>query len=393
MKIGAASAAGEQIEPLIGPVLAEIQTQLGPDPADLGFLFVTDHFADEIPALVEQIQNTTGAVQLLGCTGESVIGPTREYENTPSLSLWMARLPGVRLESFFLSPDEISRCGSEKACRSVFPDMDPARSKLVLLSDPFSTDIEALFGGLNQFFPGCLTVGGMASSLDGPGSNVLIHNGRLRQQGTVGVAITGAVEIATVVSQGCRPIGQPLLISKSDRNIIHQLGSKPPLEVINELYHSLSQHDRHLLAQGLFVGRVIDEYQQEFRRGDFLIRNLMDADQESGAIAVMDRVETGTTIQFHVRDAASADEDLRALLALHAVPPPAGALLFSCNGRGTRLFPDPDHDVTVTREVLGPVPVAGFFCAGEFGPVGGKNFIHGHTASLALFRPVSQPEN
>ncbi|MFB3785678.1 MAG: FIST N-terminal domain-containing protein [bacterium] len=393
MKIGAAGAAGEQAKPLIGLVLAEIQTQLGPDPADLGFLFVTDHFADEIPALVEQIQNTTGALHLLGCTGESVIGPTREYENTPSLSLWMARLPGVRLESFYLSPDEISRCGSETACKSSIPAVDPSKSKLIMLSDPFTTDIAALFGGINQFFPGCLTVGGMASALDGPGRNVLIHNGRLRRQGTVGVAITGAVEIATVVSQGCRPIGQPLLISKSDRNIIHQLGAKPPLEVINELYHSLSQRDRHLLAQGLFVGRVIDEYQQEFRRGDFLIRNLMDADQESGAIAVMDQVETGTTIQFHVRDSESADEDLRALLALHAAPPPAGALLFSCNGRGTHLFPDPDHDVTVTREVFGPVPVAGFFCAGEFGPVGGKNFIHGHTASLALFRPAGQPGN
>ncbi len=388
MKIGAASAAGEHVESLIGPVLAEVQGQLGPEPADLGFLFVTDHFTDEIPALVERIQSAMRAKHLLGCTGESVIGPTGEHENTPSLSLWMARMPGARLESFYLSPDEISRCGSEQACRSVFPALDPAQSKLILLSDPFTTDIEALFGGLNQFFPGCLAVGGMASSPDGPGRNVLIHNSRLYRQGTVGVAVSGAVEITAVVSQGCRPIGQPLLISQSDQNIIHQLGAKPPLEVINELYNSLSPRDRHLLAQGLFVGRVIDEYQREFRRGDFLIRNLMDADQESGAIAVMDRVETGTTIQFHVRDAESADEDLRALLALQAAAPLAGALLFSCNGRGTRLFPEPDHDIRATREILGPVPVAGFFCAGEFGPVGGKNFIHGHTASLALFRPA-----
>jgi len=388
MKIGAASAAGEHVESLIGPVLAEVQGQLGPEPADLGFLFVTDHFTDEIPALVERIQSAMRAKHLLGCTGESVIGPTGEHENTPSLSLWMARMPGARLESFYLSPDEISRCGSEQACRSVFPALEPAQSKLILLSDPFTTDIEALFGGLNQFFPGCLAVGGMASSLDGPGRNVLLHNGRLYRQGTVGVAVSGAVEITAVVSQGCRPIGQPLLISQSDQNIIHQLGAKPPLEVINELYNSLSPRDRHLLAQGLFVGRVIDEYQREFRRGDFLIRNLMDADQESGAIAVMDRVETGTTIQFHVRDAESADEDLRALLALQAAAPLAGALLFSCNGRGTRLFPEPDHDIRATREILGPVPVAGFFCAGEFGPVGGKNFIHGHTASLALFRPA-----
>jgi len=388
MQIGAASAAGEQIEPLISQVVDEIQNQLGPGPADLGFLFVTEHFADDIPAAVEQIQNATGAAHLLGCTGESVIGPTREYEDTPSISLWLARRPGVGLHSFYLSPDDINRCGSEDACRSLIPVKDPARTTLILLADPFTTDIEALFGGINRFLPGCLAVGGMASALDGPGANVLIHNGRFYRQGTVGVAIHGALSIETVVSQGCRPVGQPFLISQSDQNIIQQLGAKPPLEIINELYHSLSQPDRHLLAQGLYVGRVIDEYKQEFRRGDFLIRNLIDADQESGAIAVMDRVVTGTTIQFHVRDAATADEDLRALLAPHADPPPAGALLFSCNGRGTRLFPNPDHDISVTREILGPVPVAGLFCAGEFGPVGGKNFIHGHTASLALFRPA-----
>jgi small ligand-binding sensory domain FIST len=196
------------------------------------------------------------------------------------------------------------------------------------------------------------------------------------------------VGLRSVVSQGCRPIGRPFVVTKAQDNVILQLGGRPPLAVLQELWQALDERDRRLFQQGLHVGRVINEYQGDFQRGDFLIRNVIGLDRTTGALAITDRVRVGQTLQFHVRDAATADEDLHALLQLDlsaAARRPAGALLFSCNGRGSRLFDVPDHDAAALRAEAGDIPVAGFFAQGELGPVGGQNFIHGFTASVALF--------
>ena len=173
-----------------------------------------------------------------------------------------------------------------------------------------------------------------------------------------------------------------------DRNVIRELGRRPALEVIREVFANLSEEDQERVQQGLHIGRVINEYQEKFQRGDFLVRNVIGSD-DAGGIAISDVVRVGQTVQFHVRDAETADEDLRGLL-IHERQACAdarlgGALLFTCNGRGSRLFPRPHHDVSIIREVLGPVPVAGFFAMGEIGPIGGQNFVHGFTASIALF--------
>ena len=205
----------------------------------------------------------------------------------------------------------------------------------------------------------------------------------------VGVALTGNLKVDTVVSQGCRPIGKPFVITKGERNVIHELGGKPALERLHETYQSLPAEDEPLARQSLFVGRVIDEYKKSFARGDFLIHNIMGVDRRTGAIGIAGRAKVGATVQFHVRDAKSADEDLRLLLSPRAGRAIEGAMLFGCNGRGTNMWPQPGHDVGVLREMLGDVPVAGFFCGGEFGPIGGKNFVHGFTASIALF---SEPD-
>ena len=192
------------------------------------------------------------------------------------------------------------------------------------------------------------------------------------------------IRIRALVSQGCRPIGNVYAVTRAEGNVIHELGGRPPLQRLQELVGTLSPEDRELVGRGLHVGRVIDEYKAELGRGDFLIRGVMGVDPQSGALAVGDRIEVGETIQFHVRDAATADEDLRTLLQREAEPA-AGALLFTCNGRGSRLFSVPDHDASLVSEKLGGLPLAGFNCAGEIGPVGGKNFLHGFTASIALF--------
>ena len=197
------------------------------------------------------------------------------------------------------------------------------------------------------------------------------------------------------MSQGCRPIGRPMIVTKVERNLIRELGRRPSLEVLRELFEELPEDERELVQSGLHIGRVINEYQEEFRRGDFLVRNVMGSDDQGG-IAITDLVRVGQTVQFHVRDAETADEDLRSLVDTDRIDHPrakvAGALLFSCNGRGTRLFAEPDHDVGVLRERFGPIPVAGFFAMGEIGPIGGQNFVHGYTASVVLFEQTPADE-
>jgi small ligand-binding sensory domain FIST len=258
----------------------------------------------------------------------------------------------------------------------------------VLLADPFTTPMEAVLGAFNRFYPDAPVVGGMASGSPRAGGNALLLNGELLNNGAVGLALSGPVEIDVIVSQGCRPIGQPLVVTEAQENIIVSLDGVTPLAHLQHLLAELSPEDQGLLQQGLFVGRAIAPDQAGLGRGDFLIRGVMGLDQERGALVIGDRVEPGETIQFHVRDANTATEDLEMMLTPQLFfDPPAGGLLFSCNGRGTRLYDHPDGDISTIQNVVGQVELTGFFCAGEIGPIGGQNFLHGHTASLALFRP------
>jgi small ligand-binding sensory domain FIST len=260
----------------------------------------------------------------------------------------------------------------------------PGSGPYLLIGDPFSFPTDHLLRHLNEQMPGTVVMGGMASGGMGPGETRLFLDNRVVNEGAIGARLPG-VRIRTLVSQGCGPVGNVYTVTRAEGNVIHELGGRPPLLRLQELVEGLSPEDRTLLGQGLFVGRAIDEYKLEPGRGDFLIRQVVGVAQRTGALAVGDRIEVGESIQFHVRDAATADEDLRALLELEAIEPADGALLFTCNGRGSRLFPVFDHDASLISERLGGLPLAGFNCAGEIGPVGGKNFLHGFTASVALF--------
>ena len=231
-------------------------------------------------------------------------------------------------------------------------------------------------------------MGGMASGGRGPGESRLLQGDQSPIEGAAGVLLQGPIPMRSIVSQGCRPIGQPMVITKGHGNIIEELGGQPPLVRLQQLWKSLSPRDQQLFQQGLHIGRVINEYKSEFQRGDFLVRNVLGLDRETGSLAITDAVRLGQTVQFHVRDAESADEDLRALLQTDRSANkarPGGALVFTCNGRGTRLFSAPHHDARAVRQEMGVLPLAGFFAQGELGPVGGQNFIHGFTASVVLF--------
>jgi small ligand-binding sensory domain FIST len=373
---------------LAGRALAEAtRSGLGTEPVDLACLFFSSHYAPEADALCGLLREELAPTVLLGCTGEGVITGAEEIEGAPAVTLWAARLPGVTLTPLrpsFTQDDEALAVGEWPT----HPGTEAQRPFFLLLADPFSTPVDAVLGQLADHAPGSAAIGGLAGGGHDLGENRMVLNDAVYEEGMVGVALTGPVAIRTVVSQGCRPIGERYVVTKAEHNVIHELGGAPALERLQAAFESLSRDERRLAHQALHLGIVMDEHRNRFERGDFLVRNLIGADRGSGSVAIGDRVREGQTVQFHVRDARSASEDLHLLLAndrsRHATPP-RGALLFSCCGRGRGLFGQPNHDVTVIRERAGDIPIAGFFAQGEIGPVGGSNFLHGYTASVAIF--------
>jgi small ligand-binding sensory domain FIST len=391
-----------------GEAIGQIIEQVGRHP-DLAVLFVTRPHAGALAEAADAVTRLLEPTLLIGCAAESVVGNQREIEQAPAVSLW-AGLTGpiapVRLwvEFDHGDPDDPDDPGHPADRDRGGPDAadDPGRlplvagwpdalafepQALVLLADPFTFPVELLLRELATKHPGLPVIGGMASAARTPGGNRLVLNNEVFTDGAIGALIGPGVKLSTVVSQGCRPIGRPLAVTRAEGNIIYELAGQPALHrLVQMAKDGMSERDIALINQGLHMGLVIDEHKIEFGRGDFLIRNVVGADRANGAIAIGDSVEVGTTVQFHVRDAEAADEDLRELLAdRHA----DGVLLFTCNGRGSRLFAKPDHDAGVIGDVLDEPPVSGFFAAGELGPVGGRNFVHGFTASMALFEELS----
>jgi small ligand-binding sensory domain FIST len=382
--LSTAPEAPRALDEACGPV----RDRLG-DGADLAVVFFSAHHADGAERIGRAVRERLAPRCLLGCVAETVIGNGREVEAGPALSLWAARWPRpVTLTPFHLVLERTADGPSLMGRPDALAGPESPGGAALLLGDPFTFPADLFLQQTNELTPGLPVLGGMASGVGGPGECRLVLDGAVHDRGAVGALLGGPVGLRWVVSQGCRPVGRPLVVTRAEDNFILELGGKPPLEQLQELWQSLGPEDQRLFQKGLHVGRVLNEYQGEFRRGDFLVRNVLGLDRETGALAITDRVRVGQTVQFHVRDARTADEDLRALLhqdrASHDRPP-AAALLFSCNGRGTRLFPQPDHDAAAVRAAAGDVPLAGLFAQGELGPVGGRNFIHGFTASLALF--------
>jgi small ligand-binding sensory domain FIST len=357
--------------------------------ADLAVAFFSTHHAEAAGRIGRAARERLAPRCLLGCVAEKVIGNGREVEEGPALSLWAARWSRpVTLTPFHLVLERTADGPSVMGRPDALAGPESPGGAVLLLGDPYTFPADLFLRQTNELTPGLPVLGGMASGVAGPGECRLLLDDAAHDRGAVGVLLGGPVGLRWVVSQGCRPVGRPLVVTRAEDNFILELGGRPPLEQLQELWQSLGPEEQRLFQNGLHVGRVINEYQGAFRRGDFLVRNVLGLDRTSGALAITDRVRVGQTVQFHVRDAQTADEDLRALLqqdrAAHPRPP-AAALLFSCNGRGTRLFPQPDHDAAAVRAAAGDVPLAGLFAQGELGPVGGRNFIHGFTASLALF--------
>jgi small ligand-binding sensory domain FIST len=366
------------------------RAELNARTADLAFLFFSSHYAAQAPELCGAVRRELGPGVLVGCTGEGIIAGSEELETGAAVTLWAAHLPGTRVAPLRLSYTETD----EGVAMEGWPEERGAdRPTFILLADPFSTPANELLSELADRYPGAAAIGGLAGGGRDEGENRLVLDGEVYEDGVVGVGLSGPVSVRTIVSQGCRPIGDPYVITKAEHNVIYELGGSPALERLQTVFESLPVEQRRMAHQALHLGIVIDEHRDRFERGDFLVRNLIGADRASGSMAIGDHVQEGQTVQFHLRDARAASEDLNLLLAAdrarHPVPP-LGALLFSCCGRGRGLFGRPHHDITTVRERMNEMPVAGFFAQGEIGPVGGSNFLHGYTASLALF---SEPDS
>lgn len=369
----------------------DLRSQLAGSIPDLIVAFISHHHSAEWKSLAARLVEATGARTLLGCCGESIATTSREIEGGPALSLWAAAWPDVTAVPFRITfertPDGVVTTGLPEGLDS----LGSAARCAILLADPYSSLPDLVVDHLAEELPGLPVIGGMASG-GGPGENALFYahqaiEPQLVEEGAIGVLLTGDLPFTAVVSQGCRPVGSPYIVTKADRNFVLEMGGEPPLKRLEQLYASLPASDQRLIESGLHLGLAMTEFRDTFRRGDFLITNVIGADRNTGVLAIGGRARVGQTVQFHLRDHASASEDLSEMLgAVRAsAVMPLAALLFTCNGRGTRLFPHAHHDAGQITEAFGPIPTAGFFAQGEIGQVGSKNFLHGFTASIGLF--------
>ena len=389
-----ASAISEQT-PLASAVdecVANLRGQLNGLDADLAVVFVSSHYRDEQDSLPKMLQEKLGYRAILGCSGGGIIGNGQEVEQRPAVSITAANLPDVSIVEFHLEGDKLPDLDagpdSWEETVNVSRAEDP---QFVLLADPFSFPVQNLLMGLDFAFQSSAKIGGLASGGQQPGQNALFLGSEVHHAGAVGVALHGNISVDTVVAQGCRPVGAPMRITESRRNLLVELDGQPPMAVLRELFQKSGERDRSLMRNSLFLGVVMDEFIEQPQQGDFLIRNVVGMDERSGALAIGEILKEGQLVQFHLRDAETSADDLTAVLERFAGENREnlveGALLFSCLGRGQYLYGRPNHDTEIFHSKVGSVPLGGFFCNGEIGPVSGTTFLHGYTSSFGIFRP------
>jgi small ligand-binding sensory domain FIST len=401
MKWASALSLDPQADTAAAQAVADIKQKLGNCQPDVAFLFVSPQHRLNYERIRESVLKDLQPRHLLGCSGGGIIGDGREAEQTAAISLTAALLPNVEIKGFRLEDGTL-------------PDLDKGPSQwedatgvaakshphFVLLADPYSMlRADELLQGLDFAYPHSAKIGGMASAANGPGQNVLFLDDQVYKSGAICLAFSGELCVDPLVAQGCRPIGKVMRISKSHRNILIELDKRKALEVLSEIHAQSNETDQQLIRTSLFLGVVTDPFKQEEpNAGDFLVRRLIGMDVDRGALAIAAMLREGQTVQFHLFDAQAASDELSEILRgysrehLNAAkgeslpPPPRGALLFSCLGRGMQLYGRPDHDTGEFKAQIGEVPLGGFFCNGEIGPVAGASHIHGFTSSFAIFR-------
>ncbi|HZM17105.1 MAG TPA: FIST N-terminal domain-containing protein [Candidatus Krumholzibacteria bacterium] len=394
MRWASAVSTHKDLDAALAAVAASVRSELEEQSPDFALVFVSPHFASVYEALPARLAAHLPARTRLGCSAGGVIGGGRELEQQPALALIAASLPGVTLHPVALEAEALPDADAPpRAWHQALGVAPQPAAHFILLADPFTFPVERLLAGLDYAYADGAKIGGLASGADGPGGNVLLLGAEARRSGAVGVALAGDIAVDTVVAQGCRPIGRTLQITRCNEHILFELDGVPALQVLQEIAAVAPERDRELMGQALFLGLAMDELAPTLGAGDFLIRNVLGIDPRHGALAIGAHLRQGQSVQFHVRDARTSEDDLQLVLERFAGRPEAqdavGALLFSCLGRGIHLYGEPDHDSAVFRRLLGGLPLGGFFCNGEIGPVGGRTHVHGFTSSFGIFRPAT----
>lgn len=368
-----------RIEDAVDEALDTISADLQGQEPDLVAAFVSPDYLSHASRLPPHVKDRYPGAALVGCSASGVIAGNMEIEHHRALSIAAAVLPDVTVSPFHLDADPMTWRDS----LSTAPEDVQA---FILLPDPLTCPAGELVSWLDRRYPSSTTIGGLASGGSVPGSMALFAGDVTARDGAVGVALSGNIAVDTIVAQGCRPIGSPLFATRVEGNTVLELDGQPAVQVLESLYTELGPHDQQLFGHSLFLGLVMTPHREHYRQGDFLIRNIVGVEPDLGAIMATASLLENQVVQFHLRDADTSAADLEHLLAAHEGGTPRGALLFSCVGRGIGLYGQAGHDSELFRQRFGDAPVAGFFCNGEIGPVGGTSYLHGYTSSFGLFR-------
>ena len=367
----------------------QLRRKLSTPRIDLGLVFMSPKYFPHAKQVLDILRVHAQIPLLAGCSSQGLIVERREVEEGAGITLGLYALPGSTLKAVHFTQEQVEEANGAGYWRLETGVETNQTNGWLAFIDPFHLDSESWLRTWNDAYAQLPVLGGLASGDFTERRTQLYLNGDVFEEGGVAIAVGGGVKLAGVISQGCTPIGETWTLTKVDQNIIHEIGNRPAYEVLAETFNTLSPEDQRQARGNLFIGLVVNEYLEDFHRGDFLIRNLLGADPRSGSIAIGALPRPGQTVQFQRRDAAAATEDMNVLLARARRQLEGstvyGGCLCSCNGRGQGLFGEPDHDARMVQQQLGPLGLAGFFCNGEIGPIGEKNFLHGFTASLALF--------
>jgi small ligand-binding sensory domain FIST len=393
MKWASCVSTQETIEACVEEAVASVTQQLAGRDADLTIIFVSPHFRTQYRAIPQLLRDRMPVGLLLGCSGGGIIGGGKEIEQKPAFSLTAAHLPGVELQTIQTDTMDLPDPDTAPSVWHEWLGVDVQKNpNFIVLADPFSFRAEEFLAGMDFAYARSAKVGGLASGAQAQGGNALYLDDKIYNDGLVGVALSGNIQLDTIVAQGCRPIGQPMSITKCEQFQLLEVDGQPPLEKLEEMVETLNEYDRGLLRTSLFLGIEMDPLKDDPGQGDFLIRNLMGVDQETGSLAIGAPLRQGQLVQFHLRDKVMSAEDLKVMLSRYqnrdGWREAKGALLFSCLGRGEYLYGQSNHDSDMFKTKMGDIPLGGFFCNGEIGPVGQTTFLHGYTSSFGIFRPA-----
>ena len=370
-----------------------LRKQLRAAHVSLGMVFMTPHYFKDAEQILELLRVHAQIPLLIGCSSTSLIVGSAEIEDKAGLVLALYNLPGAKLRAVHFTQEQVEEASSAAYWQMETGITPEQVNGWLVFADPFHLDAETWLRTWNEAYAPKPILGGLASGDMSAQTTQVYLDGDVYEEGGVALAVAGDVELRSVISQGCTPIGETWTVTKAEANFIHEIGNRPAYQVLAETFEALPKADQQKARGNLFIGLVVDEYLEDFHRGDFLIRNILGGDPSSGSLAVGTFPRLGQTVQFQRRDATAASQDLHVLLERlkqqvgdHQI---YGGCLCCCNGRGHRLFGQPSHDASLIQEKLGPLQLTGFFCNGEIGPIGDKNFLHGYTASLALFTKKS----